>query len=443
MPQAEFEKDFTSKQSWERVQLQLSGMGLVTGNNNVRTVSTRVPRPDCYFDLGIQILESVDALIALWDGEKARGLGGTEQVVTQARQIGVPRVIMDSKTGQIRIEGNLDVAFAPDEVVTVLNETIKLGSAGCAAQSVTADELQNYLDRMAMTWAGRFRPSLIAIILLYSISAIMATSVLLNLTEGSAWEQWKWVITAIELILVCYALWLLTFMHQNHGQVRYVYCRFAAELVRGFRSSLPLLDPLAPSIIVHDAKWRRLALSAALLVNASRAQMDTLKLRDVYVATRLSDVHLDGQLTHHVKKSFALRRWSNLTVRVSKFSALFAPPFVFLSLLNKLSKFTDHGAWHLDQTLFTWPFVTLAPILMPSFVPITLAIYAILDVGRRSEVRYGLVQRLDAARKQLESLKTESSIRQCVQRCENILLNDLLNWVSAQNSTVVTGKSAM
>ena len=49
LTQADFEKDFTSKHSWDRVQPQLSCMLLVTGNNNVRTVSTRVPRARLLF----------------------------------------------------------------------------------------------------------------------------------------------------------------------------------------------------------------------------------------------------------------------------------------------------------------------------------------------------------------------------------------------------------
>lgn len=441
MPEAEFEKDFASPEVWARSRKQLDLARQKPGRDSVRVAAGEMTRPDCYYDQGIQILEAVDVFIALWDGEKARGLGGTEQIVTQAGRIGVPRVIVDSKTGQTRTECSLEAAFAADEVVAELNEIAHKAGASCAAQAANADALQECLDGIANTEAGRFRPSIVRIILLHGIAALMAAWVTLKLADGSAWEKWKWVITAVELALVSYALWLGKRLHQKHTQERWIRCRFAAELVRGFRASVPLVDPLAPSIAVHDPKWRRFALSTGLLVNASRAQVDILQLRDDYIATRLSETHPDGQIGHYLKMNLRALRWWNITGFISKWSARLAPPFVFLSLLNKLSKklpildFKGEGGWHWDKDPVLWPFVVLLPIALPLIAGVSSGIRQALDAGRRKERYPEMVKRLTALRTHLSGLKTHTTITRTVTQTEEILLDELREWQLTAKTT--------
>lgn len=441
MPQAEFEKDFASSEVWARSRRQIDLAMQKPGRDSVRVAAGEMTRPDCYYDQGIQILDAVDVLIAFWDGEKARGHGGTEQIVTQAGRIGVPCVIVDSKTGQARTEGGLEAAFAPDEVVTELNEIAHHAGTGCAAQAATADDLQECLDGIANTEAGRFRPSIVLIILLHGIAALMAAWVTLKLADGSPWEEWKWVITAVELALVIYALWLGKRLHQKHTQERWIRCRFAAELVRGFRASVPLVDPLCPSISVHDPRWRRFALSTALLVNASRAQVDTLQLRDDYIATRLSETHPDGQIGHYLKMNLRALRWWNITGQISKWSALLAPPFVFLSLLNKLSKklpildFKGEGGWHWDKDPVLWPFVVLLPIALPLIAGVSSGIRQALDAGRRKERYPEMAKRLTALRTHLTGLDTRATITRTVTQTEEILLDELREWQLTAKTT--------
>jgi hypothetical protein len=384
-------------------------------------------------------------LIALWDGEEARGLGGTEQIVTQAGCIGVPRVIVDSKTGQTRFEGSLEAAFAPDKIVTELNKTAQNSGKACDAQAATADDLQECLDSIANTEAGRFRPSIVRIIILHGVAALMATIVTFQFMKetlwSEPWEKWKWLITAVELALVSYALWLGWRLHKKHTQDKWIRCRFAAELVRGFRSSVPLLDPLAPSIAVHDPKWRRFALSSALLVNASRAKVDTLQLRDDYIATRLSETHPDGQIRHYQKMNLRALRWWNITGQISKWSALLAPPFVFLSLLNKLSKklpfldFTGEGGWHWDKDPMLWPFVVLLPIALPLIAGVSSGIRQALDAGRRKERYPEMEKRLTALRSHLQPLQTRAAIAHTISQTEEILLDELREWQLTATTT--------
>lgn len=445
LTQADFEKDFSSPQSWERSRKQIELAATKPGHDSVRVLPGDMERPDCYFDQGIQILEAVDVLIAVWDGQKARGLGGTEQIVSQALRTGVPVVIIDSKTGQTRIEGHLAVAFAPDEVMTELQEVAEKAHAGCATtQAGTADDLQKCLDGIANTEAARFRPSLVLIILLHGTAALLAAIVTFKFIKGTPWEgpweSWKWVITALELLLVGYALYVSWALHRKHSQEKWLRCRFAAELVRGFRSSVPLVDPLSPSIGVHDLKWRRFALSAGLLVNANRATLCPRKLRDDYIATRLSETHPDGQIRHYQMMNLKALRWWNITGLVSKWSALLAPPFVGLSLLNKLSKMEGlnsllHGPWKLDEKPATWPIVVLCPIALPLLAGVANGIRQALDAGRRKERYPEMAERLKDLRNHLRHLETRASISHTVSQTEEILLDELREWQLTAKTT--------
>ena len=47
-------------------------------------------REACYLDAGMYILDHSDVLIAVWDGAPARGIGGTAEIVTEARERGMP-----------------------------------------------------------------------------------------------------------------------------------------------------------------------------------------------------------------------------------------------------------------------------------------------------------------------------------------------------------------
>jgi hypothetical protein len=55
-----------------------------------------------FFDAGCFIVQNVDRLIAIWDGERSRGFGGTADIVKYARDSSVPVTIIDPITRAVR-----------------------------------------------------------------------------------------------------------------------------------------------------------------------------------------------------------------------------------------------------------------------------------------------------------------------------------------------------
>ena len=62
----------------------------------MRVISEYGDREDGYLDCGIETVNGADVLIAVWDGEPARGKGGTADVVQYAESIGKPVMIIDA-----------------------------------------------------------------------------------------------------------------------------------------------------------------------------------------------------------------------------------------------------------------------------------------------------------------------------------------------------------
>ncbi len=85
LPKEEYVKDFTSEASKEE-------FGCLLG----RAIEAPWQAPDgldrdeAYERAGRYVVDRCDALIALWDGKKSRGRGGTAEIVGYAQERGVP-----------------------------------------------------------------------------------------------------------------------------------------------------------------------------------------------------------------------------------------------------------------------------------------------------------------------------------------------------------------
>jgi hypothetical protein len=428
LEEAEFAKDFSTPAAWQRSQAQLVTSRQRPGRDSVHLVSGEATRPECYFNQAIHMLDAVDVLIAVWDGQPERGMGGTAQVVAQAKAIRTP-VVEISPAGIITKSEGLEACFKPDAIITELNQIASHNQVPCAAAAMQPDSLQQCLDQIAMTEAGHFRPSLVGIILLHGLAALLAAIVTFEVKEGHWFHHNRWLFTATELVLVSSALWMAIQLHRRHTQEKWIRCRFACELVRGLRASVPLIDPLHPPITRHDPKWKRFALSAGLLVMEHQRSHQPEVLRDHYLATRLGVDHQESQIQHFKTKRTAATRWWNVTGLVGTWSAWLAPVFVGLSLLNKCL----HWGW--EKSPVGWFFVGLLPIALPLLAGAASGIRHALDAGRRKERYPEMVARLTEIKRALPGLQTASSIRQAVSRSEEILLDELIEWQLAVKNT--------
>jgi hypothetical protein len=80
----DYRDDFASDESREEFDR------LIDAASEVEQVAPQPTRVDAYLAAGLRMLERSDALVAVWDGEPARGKGGTAEIVARARTDALP-----------------------------------------------------------------------------------------------------------------------------------------------------------------------------------------------------------------------------------------------------------------------------------------------------------------------------------------------------------------
>ena len=74
---------------------------LLSRADDVTRLDYEEPSEEAYWAAGRAVVDRSDLLLAVWDGQPARGLGGTADVVAYAREIGTPvRIVWP--TGAVR-----------------------------------------------------------------------------------------------------------------------------------------------------------------------------------------------------------------------------------------------------------------------------------------------------------------------------------------------------
>lgn len=62
---------------------------LLAAAESVATLEHSEPGPAAYLDAGRRVLARCEVLLAVWDGEPARGTGGTAEIIAEAREQGI------------------------------------------------------------------------------------------------------------------------------------------------------------------------------------------------------------------------------------------------------------------------------------------------------------------------------------------------------------------
>jgi hypothetical protein len=91
--------------------------------------------PAAYARAGALMLAEVDMLVAVWDGRKAAGIGGTAQIVAEALEGGIPTLWISSKSDR------------PASLVSSLSDTKRDAQLPAAPASAIAKAVDTALLR--------------------------------------------------------------------------------------------------------------------------------------------------------------------------------------------------------------------------------------------------------------------------------------------------------
>lgn len=431
MPPERFAKDFDpEKQSWDRAKQIVEAVAHENSTGSLRVARGSHQPPECYYEAGIQMLEATDLLVALWNQQPEKGLGGTAEIVEHARKMQIPVVSIDpADRGSVN-----DTAASGWPMPDKVWQEVKAACgrpAGGLEEIETTTILFERLDQIATRAGKSFRGLLVWSMGLHFFAALLAA------TTAALWPVFHqehltvWVRSVpklmvwIELLAVsvaCYLMWC-TGRRKIHHLWRAT--RFAAEVVRGLRATAGIIDPLYPVIARFSPAWRRFAISAGLQAKRETGPLQLEAFKQAYLRDRIEY----QQHIYFAARHMRAARLSNVLQKISVFASWTAPLFVLAGLVVK---------YHFEELLahdFIGALVaSWFPIALPLAAGAATSLIVATDVARRKE-RYAMMrERLDQADNAFMSLRTEGTVRRAVIRTERILDDELLHWHHAANN---------
>jgi len=409
LPPREFSQDF-SPPEWLEVEQHLARA------SHVLVVDENGSREDAYLDCGMETVDGADVLIALWDGEPARGKGGTADVVDYAKSIGKPMLILDAATLAVRKE-NWRQLNQGNAMLTELNRLPEARTGAGENPFKAPDSIyrfQQKCDAAASHGAPQFRRLIVATVVLHVLATIIAAAALAFDLEYQLlpWAKLLCLVGALGVAIVL--------GHHAHSHSSWVRCRLAAEFSRSALATwgLPRAAPLFQNLTLPMI--RGLTRSLHILHTRSHAARPVAMpdFKAIYVALRLDD-----QLAYYQRQELrALPLFARLKAGFWIATVLALLCTLGYGLADTLKIETPH--W-----VQAWVFHFL-PIALPVIAAALISMISINDLQRRVSRYREMKLMLMECRKQVTFCQTWNSLERIVLRTEHALLQEVLEWHS-------------
>jgi len=410
LPANEFSKDFEPEQ-WAHVESLLArAEHLHVGDEN-----ETAPRVDAYLDCGLETVNGSDLLVAVWDGEPARGKGGTAEVVEYARSIGRPLIIIDANTGEQRIENwaKLDVH---DVALTSLNRLPEARTWGDNPFKAP-DEIFNFqqkCDFEATRSAPGVRRMTVSTVLLHVFATLIAAASLAYSLHLASLAWLKFLCLSIGVV----AAFILR--RRMHSERSWVKCRLAAEFCRsalatwGLPRATNLLQDLDLPVVHHLARSLR-------ILHGREAAVNPVPIADFQRIYR--EKRIDDQLAYYRKQEARALPLLRKLRKLFWIATVLAMACVAAYAMT-LSVHVHPPVW-LQGTVFNF-----LPISLPVVAAATISIISINDLQRRVARYRDMQATLEASRAQIIYCSTWNSLERVVLRTERALLQEVIEWHS-------------
>jgi hypothetical protein len=408
LPRAEFQKDFNAVE-WADVERTL------TQAEHTRVISESGAREDAYLDCGMETVNDSDVLLALWDGQAARGKGGTADVVDYAKSLGKPVVIIDAATLEIRRENF--AALARDDAHLAFLNRLPAAATGAAENPFRASDaifaFQQKADFAASHGAPQFRRLIVATVLFHVIATLIASAALAFDLHFTAlpWVKLLCLISALAVALV------LHYHHQHHNWVR---CRLAAEFCRSALATwgLPRAAPLFQDLDLPGVRGLARALHILHSRSANAQPVAMSDFKSIYLEKRIDD-----QLAYYQRqedRALPLHTRLKTGFWIATILALVSTAFY------AVSHTLDAAVPHWVETVVFY----FLPISLPVIAAAFISFISINDLQRRVARYREMRAMLKDSRKQVAYCQTWNSLERIVLKTERALLQEVLEWHS-------------
>lgn len=394
-PRERFAEDFDDTEEWRRACEWIDAAAwceVAAGNE---------PAPAAYHVVAREVLEVADRMLFVWNGQPARGLGGTGETVADAAQWKVPSRILDAATLEARWQEGSARGIADDPDFADLP----------AARSIA--ELFEKLDRRANIRAPRSRWFSAGTLSVNHLATLVAAMLAVFFVAGG-----KEIGATVKLVLALVAAGLPWFASRLRLHEGWVADRTRAELLRSLLASHEPASPLYPPALLlfegHGAFLR----SAALQLVPGRQGWQAA--RDHYLRVRI-----DNQIAFFESKGGKASRRMRVFGKVFWAASLGAMGFsgaaVIVNLLIRFHAISVPVWWS------TWG-MEFIPAILPGLAAWSMAMISVFEFKRRAGLYQQLVVTLGALRPKLADAKCASAVLAAIRQCERLLLNELWEW---------------
>jgi hypothetical protein len=404
-PPEEFRKDF-DEPTWQRAEYAMAQA------LSVDVVGTDSSRDARYYECGVETVQQSKLLLALWDGKPANGLGGTEDIVSFARDQGRPVIWIHSESGAVQ-KYNYGPEVHRDAELEFLNGLPEASHPSTATAPVElARAWFAKIDENATHAAPKLR-RLAAIPILCTAGASIMSGVGSFAGGGQAWLAFG---TAAGFLTG--ALPAMIRLHSR--QVLWARIRSAAEICRSYLAlwkAPGAYDVIGPEV-VPELTGMLMSLDFLRISDPQSRQGDLDDFRKHY-----RDERVRGQISYFEKNALKAGRegsFFHLTITISIIIALAA---------NLMLLFGPHwlrpvgqGNWKLT--------IGLSGVIFFQLATVAGALVVVNDCERR-RVRYReLHHLLEEWDKQLELARTWPVLLRIATKIEKALLAEVIEWRS-------------
>lgn len=408
LPKAEFARDFSDLE-WQTVELTLAK------SEHIRYITENGTREDSYLDCGMETVNGSDVLLAVWNGQPARGKGGTADVVDYARSLGKAIVIIDPETKEARRE-NFTALKRHDASLAYLNR-LPVALAGWGENPFRAPDnifaFQQKADYAASHGAPQFRLLIVLTVLLHVFATIVAAA-------GLAFDLHFAALPWFKLLCLLGALAVALVLRYHHAHHNWVRCRLAAEFCRSALATwgLPRAAPLFEDLDLPGVSGLTRSLHILHSRSASAQPVPMAEFKSIYLKKRVDD-----QLAYYNRQeNRALPQHARLKAGFWTATILALVCTAVYAVCHTLH--VEVAGW--VQSLFFY----FMPIVLPVVAAAFISLISINDLQRRVARYREMRSMLEDSRKQVTFCQTWNSLERIVLKTERALLQEVLEWHS-------------
>lgn len=388
-----FSEDFENPEEWAKAK------ELIDRASNVEIAPGNEPAPEAYHLAAREIMDVSDAMLFLWDGQPARGIGGTGETVVEARERPLPYQLIAADTlVTTPLSGGTPLPWRDSEF-----------SSLPAASSVR--DLFEELDRRAIRGAPRSRWFAAGSISLNQIATVISGALI-------AFTLWERAAHVVKFVIVAAAAGLPWLGSRFHLDDTWTEDRLRAELLRSLLAShsfAPPLRPFAADLFLEDAPFLR---SAAWQLIPERGEWETQ--RDRYLDKRLQE-----QIDYLVSKGKYAERRLKIYSTAFRISSIGALVLGGLAIYTVMSAGADPQGPHRIWLVFL-------PTILPAVAAWCLAMVPLFEHKRRAKLYGHMADQLTTFAKQLSGAKCRTTACAVVASCERLLLTELWEWAGTR-----------